>query len=116
MANDEIVQFKLLLPASLKARVEAAALQTRRSMSQEIVVALEEKFPAPKPPETPEAILGAEALLSLANADSRERRELILILNDKLGQADSVYRLELRREKVRIVEIGDQWSPEMALD
>ena len=47
-----------MLPADLKARVEAAAKDGRRSLSQEIVAALEEKFPAPKS----QALLAAELM------------------------------------------------------
>ncbi|MGR3761082.1 hypothetical protein ACUXV3_13285 [Roseobacteraceae bacterium NS-SX3] len=49
MKDEALVQFKLLLPASLKERLEAHAALNRRSLSQEIVVALEEKYPAPAP-------------------------------------------------------------------
>lgn len=49
MKIEALVQFKLLLPASLKERLEAHAALNRRSLSQEIVVALEEKYPAPAP-------------------------------------------------------------------
>ena len=47
MKEEALVQFKLMLPAGLKARVEASAAANRRTLSQEIVVTLEEKFPAP---------------------------------------------------------------------
>lgn len=41
------IQFKLMLPADLKIRVEEMASLNRRSLSQEIVAALEEKYPSP---------------------------------------------------------------------
>ncbi|ATX64728.1 hypothetical protein [Roseinatronobacter bogoriensis] len=47
MKADALVQFKLMLPAGLKTRVEASADRNRRSLSQEIVWALEERYPAP---------------------------------------------------------------------
>lgn len=47
MKEDALVQFKLMLPAGLKARVEASAERNRRSLSQEIVWVLEDAFPAP---------------------------------------------------------------------
>ena len=40
---DRLIQFKLMLPADLKIRVEEVAFLNRRSLSQEIVAALEEK-------------------------------------------------------------------------
>ena len=45
MKNPLLVQFKLMLPAALKARVETVATANRRSLSQEIVASLEEKYP-----------------------------------------------------------------------
>lgn len=48
MKEDALVQFKLMLPAGLKARVEVAAAENRRSLSQEIVATLDEKYPAPQ--------------------------------------------------------------------
>ena len=49
MKDADLLQFKLMLPAPLKARVEEQAALNRRSLSQEIVTALEEKYPLPKP-------------------------------------------------------------------
>jgi hypothetical protein len=49
MKDEALLQFKLLLPAALKKRLETHAALNRRSMSQEIVVALEEKYPAGEP-------------------------------------------------------------------
>ena len=49
MKDEALVQFKLLLPAALKKRLETHATLNRRSLSQEIVVALEEKYPAAVP-------------------------------------------------------------------
>ena len=45
MKNENLIQFKLLLPAALKKRLETHASLNRRSLSQEIVVVLEEKYP-----------------------------------------------------------------------
>ena len=41
------IQFKSILPADLKIRVEEMASLNRRSLSQEIVAALDEKYPSP---------------------------------------------------------------------
>ncbi len=47
MSKNTPIQFKLMLPADLKIRVEEMASLNRRSLSQEIVAALEEKYPTP---------------------------------------------------------------------
>ena len=47
MSENTPIQFKLMLPADLKIRVEEMASLNRRSLSQEIVSALEEKYPSP---------------------------------------------------------------------
>lgn len=47
MSENTPIQFKLMLPADLKIRVEEMASLNRRSLSQEIVAALEEKYPTP---------------------------------------------------------------------
>ena len=64
MKDEALVQFKLLLPAALKKRLETHATINRRSLSQEIVVALEEKYPAAVPddvrPRSPNAILARQ--------------------------------------------------------
>ena len=52
MKDEALLQFKLLLPAALKKRLETHATINRRSLSQEIVVALEEKYPAAEPDAT----------------------------------------------------------------
>lgn len=57
-------QFKLRLPADLKDRVEAAAAENNRSMNAEIVAALEEKFPAPRPFDLGTALTELSKLLS----------------------------------------------------
>lgn len=45
MKDDALLQFKLMLPATLKKRVETHAALNRRSLSQEIVTALEKTYP-----------------------------------------------------------------------
>jgi len=45
MKDDALIQFKLMLPATLKKRVETHAALNRRSLSQEIVTALEKTYP-----------------------------------------------------------------------
>lgn len=47
MSENTPIQFKLMLPADLKIRVEEMASLNRRSLSQEIVAALEENYPTP---------------------------------------------------------------------
>lgn len=64
MKEEATVQFKLLIPVGLKARVEEMAILNRRSLSQEIVASLEEKYPAP--PSGKVSSLEARILLWLA--------------------------------------------------
>lgn len=45
MKDDSLVQFKLMIPTALKKRLDTRATLNRRSLSQEIVAALEEKYP-----------------------------------------------------------------------
>ncbi len=52
MKDEALIQFKLMLPAALKKRLETHATLNRRSLSQEIVVALEEKYPPAEPDAT----------------------------------------------------------------
>jgi hypothetical protein len=47
MSKNTPIQFKLMLPSGLKIRVEEMASLNRRSLSQEIVAALEDKYPSP---------------------------------------------------------------------
>lgn len=53
MKEESLVQFKLMLPSGLKARVESVAKENRRSLSQEIVATLEDAYPAPAPETNP---------------------------------------------------------------
>lgn len=46
MSRDD-PHFRLRIPADLKARVEEAARQSRRSVTAEIIVALERAYPGP---------------------------------------------------------------------
>lgn len=77
MKEEALLQFKLMLPAALKKRVETNAALNRRSLSQEIVVALEEKYPSTGPETTTDP--AARLLLWLA---ARIRRR-----NPKPGSA-----------------------------
>lgn len=54
--EDRLVQFKLLLPAYLKDVIASAAAANRRSLSQEIVRALEASYFPHKTPEGQEAM------------------------------------------------------------
>lgn len=88
MSNDDLVQFKLLLPAALKLRVEAEANANRRSLSQEIVVALQERFPEPLTDDRLAALAleAAIELTKMANDTSRTQseRDTALITLEKL--------------------------------
>ena len=48
MSRDDL-HFRLRIPEELKARVETAARQNKRSMTAEIIHALEQAYPAPTP-------------------------------------------------------------------
>lgn len=92
---DQLVQFKLMLPADLKDRIEAATKDTRRSLSREMVAALEEKFPAPSPPI--EDFSRLYALMELVmSGETREQREALLrMANSHIGKSPLAGRLEL---------------------
>lgn len=64
MSENTSIQFKLMLPADLKVRVEEMASLNRRSLSQEIVAALEDKYPTPT--ATDATSIEARVLLWLA--------------------------------------------------
>lgn len=70
MKDPESVQFKLMIPAPLKVRMEEKAAHNRRSLSQEIIVALEEKYP----PMRPEAVRDPAAKILFWLADRIRRR------------------------------------------
>lgn len=58
------VQFMLRLPEGLRDRVRSHAVSQARSVNSEIVIALEEKYPAPLHPETVnEALVSASSAL-----------------------------------------------------
>ncbi|WP_428029815.1 Arc family DNA-binding protein [Ancylobacter sp.] len=49
MSEDDRVQYKFMIPASLKARLEDQAHENRRSLSAEIISRLEQSFSRPLP-------------------------------------------------------------------
>ena len=69
MQENSLVQFKLMIPADLKARVDASAQKNRRSLSQEIVAVLEAAHP---PTSADEAKVVLEATLHKLAAVARE--------------------------------------------
>lgn len=81
MADDR-VQFKLLLPAGLKERLEDAAHAERRSVSAEIIARLEASFaaaPEPVPVLTPEIfdqLFGRLAIIEQKIDDSSNSERL----------------------------------------
>lgn len=74
MKDEALIQFKLMLPAALKKRLETHASLNRRSLSQEIVVALEEKYPTTGPETTTDP--AARLLLWLAARIRRRKPKL----------------------------------------
>ncbi len=63
MSDEELVQFKLMLPAGLKDRASELAQANRRSLSQEIVALLEESLGV-KTFSDPVDVIGQKLLLS----------------------------------------------------
>lgn len=97
MKDDALVQFKLMLPAGLKRRVEVAAHSTRRSLSQEIVAALEEKFPPP--------VVRQSALLDLlAGATAENREHLVELANRVLASDGTPARFVIEGDTIRLRE------------
>ncbi|MDU4059453.1 MAG: Arc family DNA-binding protein [Pseudomonas oryzihabitans] len=72
----EDAQFKLRLPAELKAKVEKSATENRRSLNAELVARLEESFARDTEVE-PHALTFSISKEKLAQGDMREN-ELIL--------------------------------------
>lgn len=108
-------RFMLRLPDGMRDRIKAAAAVNNRSMNTEIVAALEEKFPENRPAIIAQ-VVGAAALLDLANAAPEDRAGMVLALNERLAGAGTAVRLALRKGKVETVTIGDLWTPDMALE
>lgn len=101
MKDDALVQFKLMLPAGLKGRVEAAAQASRRSLSQEIVATLEERFPAPRSiVET----VKQSVLLDLLAAPAEDRARLVKLANRSLAEARSPARFVIEGDTIRLIE------------
>lgn len=110
-----IAPYGLRMPDDLKARVQSAADANNRSMNAEIVAALEEKFPENRPAIIAQ-VVGAAALLDLANAAPEDRAGMVLSLNERLSEAGTAVRLALRKGKVETVAIGNFWTPDMAIE
>lgn len=78
MKSESLVQFKLMLPADLKKRIEERATENRRTLSQEIVSVLERAFP------TDEQLIrmsqAAQDLAQLVQEFDGEEREVLMPL------------------------------------
>lgn len=91
--DSQLVQFKLMLPVRLKARVEQEAINNRRSLSQEIVAALEEKFPPPRDEQWSfEEIYLLMDHIQEAETEAQEEARLSEV-NDRLAAAGQPLRL-----------------------
>ena len=80
MTDDEKVQFKLMIPGSLKVRLELVAQQQRRSLSAEIIDRLERSFQepiSPIPSSLDQAALIAMRELIAAPVLHPDRREML---------------------------------------
>ena len=91
MKEDTLVQFKLMLPAGLKKRIEERASDNRRTLSQEIVVVLERAFPSAQ-----DRVRMAHALAELAELveefEGEEREALMPLVRKKID--DELHTLE----------------------
>lgn len=83
MKEDALVQFKLMLPAGLKKRVEESASANRRTLSQEIVAILERAFPSAQ-----DRVRMSHALADLAQLveefEGEEREALMPLVRKKI--------------------------------
>ncbi|QDP53954.1 hypothetical protein [Sulfitobacter faviae] len=81
MSEKDRVQYKFMIPTDLKARIENAAHDHRRSLSGEIIHALEEAYPDPLSKEA-ELRLAAGAAMMLKpvkpNSEFTEQYDLVL--------------------------------------
>lgn len=93
MKEEALVQFKLMLPAGLKQRLEERATANRRALSQEIVAILEQALPS-----TRDRLRRSYALIDLANivaefeGDQGEtlRKLVMKKLDDEMGDLADV--------------------------
>ncbi|MBT9385632.1 hypothetical protein KM176_17305 [Pseudooceanicola sp. CBS1P-1] len=90
MKEDALVQFKLMLPASLKRALEERAHTNRRALSQEMVAILEQSLPAAR-----DRLRKTHALADLAALAEEFEGE----------EGDLVRRLVLRKMDQEISEI-----------
>jgi len=79
MSRDDL-HFRLRIPEDLKSRVEAAAKASRRSITAEIVAALEERFPRQTQLDHVETALAL--LKSALFADKPDRDRTMKALDD----------------------------------
>lgn len=99
MAREDL-HFRLRLPEDLKARIETAAEQSRRSMTAEIVARLEQSFEHPRAP-------------GLADMDElrQMQEELRVLLHNATVRSEMRDRLQAREEPERYyeraLELGD---------
>lgn len=79
MSDDGRVQYKFMIPAALKSRIEEAAHSNRRSLSAEVVSALEEKYP--------EEVYSAERFLALlAELTTAQSLDEMISSEERLNQ------------------------------
>lgn len=94
--QDPLIQFKLMLPSRLKDAIANAAQAKRRSLSQEIVATLEEKYPLPEPGRDLLAVAISLALPDVRAATSDdEAMKAIEAGNEILAKANIQWRLVL---------------------
>ncbi|WP_090752204.1 hypothetical protein [Paracoccus chinensis] len=106
MDEDRLVQFKLMLPASLKADLEAGAAEARRSLSQHIVGILlgVQKL-------ANEAEKFGDPVAFIENAVAHGEKDEIRLMREetiKMSEAVSAAFESLKRREDRVQEIEEQ--------
>lgn len=96
MTKEERVQYKFMIPVALKNRIENAAHDNRRSVSAEVVAALEERYPAPA---SNEEILNATVQLFRQFSEiGREQQSLAITVIEEALRKKSP---ELSEDKIQ---------------
>ena len=88
-------QFKLRIPAELKARIDEAAKLSRRSATAEITARLEETF---------ELDLAMDKLRFGDHTATKEILNRLLAENEQLGTAAAISKADLRHELSKIID------------
>lgn len=88
--STKLVQFKLLLPARLKERIADRAQVNRRSLSQEIVEALEQVYPPELTVASFQNSLNYLIRELEKTTDPDRRARIVKMMHDLTGKLDSI--------------------------